>query len=459
MLSGGQKARVALARAAYVSDAAVYCLDDCLTALDVHVSQRVFDKCLGPAGLLRSATRILVTRDERFLAGADRVLVVDREHSPGLTSDSLPSHPAALPLSSACKPLPRPEQVFIQPTSVPMDAVATTASALQGTRGNRDRASGSLIAQGSGDVLMSKGHNALSEDSEEDSEVEEAEGGIIGESITAGQMHDEKKAEGSVKMEVYWRYLRQVSLATLATVVFAALITAGCEIGIKLWLAYWARAQREAGTSDFRLVHFIVIYSAFALMNTVVDASKDLFFRVVQYMIGKGLHRGMIESLMRSTSEFFEKTPSGVVTNRVAGDTGTADTGITFLFAYFVTDTARLMTTVCFIAASSPFTLMFIFPAAIGYVLAQRLYLPASRDLNRLIAVTRSPILTIFTEALAGSAFIRASALRKHLQRESELRMGAALRPTFALYHVNETSAILNDVIGAVVVAAVIFLT
>eukprot|EP00854_Cymbomonas_tetramitiformis_P016297 gene16297-19339_t len=109
--------------------------------------------------------------------------------------------------------------------------------------------------------------------------------------------------------------------------------------------------------------------------------------------------------------------------------------------------------------SSSPFTLMFIFPAAIGYVLAQRLYLPASRDLNRLIAVTRSPILTIFTEALAGSAFIRASALRKHLQRESELRMGAALRPTFALYHVNETSAILNDVIGAVVVAAVIFLT
>ncbi|KAH9365083.1 hypothetical protein HPB48_011901 [Haemaphysalis longicornis] len=51
-LSGGQKQRLALARAAY-SDSDVYLMDDTLSALDVHVSARVFAQVIGPKGLLR----------------------------------------------------------------------------------------------------------------------------------------------------------------------------------------------------------------------------------------------------------------------------------------------------------------------------------------------------------------------------------------------------------------------
>ena len=49
---GGQKARVALARAAY-SGAAVHLLDDPLSAVDPRVGQVLFDKCIGPTGLLK----------------------------------------------------------------------------------------------------------------------------------------------------------------------------------------------------------------------------------------------------------------------------------------------------------------------------------------------------------------------------------------------------------------------
>lgn len=50
--TGGQKARVALARAAY-SGAAVHLLDDPLSAVDPRVGQVLFDKCIGPTGLLK----------------------------------------------------------------------------------------------------------------------------------------------------------------------------------------------------------------------------------------------------------------------------------------------------------------------------------------------------------------------------------------------------------------------
>jgi ATP-binding cassette, subfamily C (CFTR/MRP), member 1 len=72
-LSGGQRHRVALARACY-ADADVYLLDDPLSAVDAHVGRHLFDKCV--LGLLGSKTRVLVTHQLQYLPAADEVLVL-----------------------------------------------------------------------------------------------------------------------------------------------------------------------------------------------------------------------------------------------------------------------------------------------------------------------------------------------------------------------------------------------
>lgn len=76
-ISGGQKARISLARACY-READIYLLDDPLSAVDGSVGAHIFHECLGPTGRLANqrATRILVTHQVHFLKEADWLVVL-----------------------------------------------------------------------------------------------------------------------------------------------------------------------------------------------------------------------------------------------------------------------------------------------------------------------------------------------------------------------------------------------
>lgn len=74
-LSGGQKARLSLARAIY-SDADIMIFDDPLSAVDIHVGKFIFDQCFRK--LLKNKTRILVTNNLLLLPQADHVIFFDK---------------------------------------------------------------------------------------------------------------------------------------------------------------------------------------------------------------------------------------------------------------------------------------------------------------------------------------------------------------------------------------------
>ena len=73
-LSGGQKARISLARAIY-ADKDIMLMDDPVSALDTDVRKKIFDKVY--KGLLAQKTQILVTHAVEFLHLADKVIVMD----------------------------------------------------------------------------------------------------------------------------------------------------------------------------------------------------------------------------------------------------------------------------------------------------------------------------------------------------------------------------------------------
>lgn len=76
-LSGGQKARIGLARACY-RKAAIYLLDDPLSAVDAHVSKHLFEQCL--RDFLKEKTVILVTHQLQFLQYVDQIIILANGH-------------------------------------------------------------------------------------------------------------------------------------------------------------------------------------------------------------------------------------------------------------------------------------------------------------------------------------------------------------------------------------------
>lgn len=74
-LSGGQKQRVSLARAVY-SQADLFLFDDPLSAVDSHVGKHIFEKVIGPNGMLTGRTKLLVTHGITYLPQVDTIHVM-----------------------------------------------------------------------------------------------------------------------------------------------------------------------------------------------------------------------------------------------------------------------------------------------------------------------------------------------------------------------------------------------
>lgn len=73
-LSGGQRARINLARAVY-KKADVYMFDDPLSAVDTRVGKQIFENCI--VNFLKEKTRIVVTHQVHLLETADLIVVMN----------------------------------------------------------------------------------------------------------------------------------------------------------------------------------------------------------------------------------------------------------------------------------------------------------------------------------------------------------------------------------------------
>ncbi|CAF0813018.1 unnamed protein product [Rotaria sp. Silwood1] len=73
ILSSGQKARVSFACALY-GNVAIYLLDDPLSVVDHRVAQQIYERCIGPCGLLKNKTRLLTTHQAQFLSESNQII-------------------------------------------------------------------------------------------------------------------------------------------------------------------------------------------------------------------------------------------------------------------------------------------------------------------------------------------------------------------------------------------------
>lgn len=72
-MSGGQKARVSLARSVY-QQSDFYIMDDPLAAVDSHVGHKIFNEVIANGGLLDGKTRIVSVNSPTFLSRFDLIV-------------------------------------------------------------------------------------------------------------------------------------------------------------------------------------------------------------------------------------------------------------------------------------------------------------------------------------------------------------------------------------------------
>ncbi|KYB25511.1 putative multidrug resistance-associated protein lethal(2)03659-like Protein [Tribolium castaneum] len=268
-LSGGQKQRVSLARAVY-ANSDIYFLDDPLSAVDSHVGKHIFDKVIGPEGLLRHKTRVLVTHGITYLPQTDKIIVLkDGEVSEGGTYQELLDKKGAFSeflLQHINEVEEDEEELDVLKSQLSGTAVSEEIN--KKLSRHRSRVSESVSETGSDQTSLSLQRQKSVESADKSlrhrsSSVEEAKK-VKGEKL----IEVEKAETGSVKWIVYKHYLKSIGVFLTVATILLNMLFQGFSIGSNVWLGVWADDDTvvvdnvtDTGKRDF----YLGIYGALGI--------------------------------------------------------------------------------------------------------------------------------------------------------------------------------------------------
>lgn len=122
----------------------------------------------------------------------------------------------------------------------------------------------------------------------------------------------------------------------------------------------------------------------------------------------------LVNRILRLPVSFFDTNPSGRIINRFSRDTDIMDSVLPLSLSQMSVCIASYFAILVVISLATPWFLVMLPPITVIYFLLQRFYIPGARELQRLEAVTRSPIYSGFSEAVNGLTTIRAYQREEH---------------------------------------------
>ena len=400
-LSGGQKHRVALARVVY-SDVDICLLDDPLSAVDAHVGKHIFDQVIGPEGLLKNKTRILVTHAVNFLAQVDEILVIKEGEiaERGSYKELLGQKgPFAEYLIQYLKENTNEET---DETKL-LESLETSVEILEKTLERQES-----IEKSSPEKTVLKQRKSRTKSMSEDGKDKQK------------QYELEKMETGKVKMNVYIYYIRNMGLWLFGAFLTFYVMYQGFSTSSSIWLSVWSDTQNnliaemENSTGNSTLtdaqdnrMYGLGIYGLFGLGQTVTTVVASLLLYLSTLIGSKTLHNNMLANILRSPLSFFDTTPQGRILNRFGKDVDVLDSTMPMIVRGWLSCLLAVTATFLIICYTTP---IFMVPVSIVmccYYLVQRVYVATSRQLKRLESVSKSPIYSHFGETLNGSATIR----------------------------------------------------
>lgn len=427
-LSGGQKARIALARAVY-HQANITLIDDALAAVDAHVAQQLFTEAIAGELLTSSSSShdkqqepkqqrcvVLVTNALQYLrhASVDRIVVL--QHGMIVeqgTFQQLSQNPTTFFAHFLRVMDETGVRVHSEPCSsiVPMDVGSTTevnpipitAEAERLRRWSTEQDIEQL--QDDYDLGDKRGSFVSDKAGESTSEANFS----TSENRTTTQpvqklMTEETRVVGTVSWKVYRTWITAAGgwIAPVFIIVGYTL-TQSASIASNWWLAYWSEHATEASQYDFLLIYcwinMTAIFFGFFRMLLV----STFFVRATRRLFEK-----MLTVVLHAPMSFYDTTPVGRLVNRFSKDIYTTDEKLLPTLQSYVATIFDVISTIVVISGVTPVFALCLVPMIMFYVHEQKYFMITYRELKRLDSVYRSPIHALLGETLGGVSTIRA---------------------------------------------------
>ncbi|XP_038013186.1 canalicular multispecific organic anion transporter 2 isoform X2 [Motacilla alba alba] len=411
-LSGGQRQRVSLARAVY-SSSDIFLLDDPLSAVDSHVAKHIFDKVIGPDGVLKGKTRILVTHGISFLPQVDHIFVlVDGKISEmGSYQELLKQNKAFaefLRNYALDEDIEEDEPTMLEEEEVLLaEDTLSIHTDLADNEPVTNEVRKQFLRQLS--VVSSEGGDCPNKMSTKRRVCEKkpAEPPLPRKSANEKLTQAETTETGTVKLTVFWQYMKAVSPVISLVICFLYCCQNAAAIGANVWLSNWTNEPVVNGTQHNTAMR-IAVYAALGLLQGLIVLICSFTLAMGGINAARTLHAALLENKFHTPQSFYDTTPTGRIINRFSKDIYVIDEVIPPTILMFLGTFFTSLSTMIVIIASTPLFAVVIVPLAILYFFVQRFYVATSRQLKRLESVSRSPIYSHFSETVSGASVIRA---------------------------------------------------
>lgn len=356
-LSGGQKARISLARAVY-KRRDIYLLDDVLSAVDASVGAKIIDGLL--LDFLKNQTRVIVTHQLSLVPLADQVVFMNGD--------------GTLDVGSAD---------HLQKTNEQFRQLMTYYSS--------DSAAAEID-----DTPEEANHETSKELIRETTD-----------NLTGSLYNTEESAINSIPLSLYRRYFTagQGNFGSLIHGIIIASVssTAFCFVFINVWLSFWVERRFDQYSDSF----YIGIYVLFVVVFFICLFTEVVSLGFVIVEASRTLNIKAISKIIHTPMSYMDTTPMGRILNRFAKDTNSMDNELAAQLKFFVHGTSLTLAIIILSVVYLPWFALAIPVLAFVLVSTANYYQSSSREIKRLEAITRSFLYNQFNEILSGLTTIK----------------------------------------------------
>ena len=408
-LSGGQRARVSLARAAYATLSGfcrVVLLDDPLAAVDVHVAKHIFEHCI--CGILLKGLNtcvIMATHHQNLAARADVVVQ--------LAADGTMDAPANVNKNQG--------QARAQPQEAAQAQAEALAEALLQTQTRK----------------QTQTHEQTQKQPIDTARAD------------AKLVVDEERAIGRVTSETYVNYAREGGTWPAFCVLLLFGSGQACVMFADYWLKIWATSNNQDSDS------LIVTYAALALGTVVICLLRAMIFFTVSMRASSSLHNSAFAAVLAAPMSFFTSHPTGRIINKFSSDQGEVDELLPVTLYDCMQCAFLVLGSVVLGCVAVPWLLLILVPLVWLFTLVRNYYLGAALDLKRLDQRSKSPIYAFFSASIFGVGTIRAYAREGQANNQFVSHLQANGRAWFAWLICNRWVGFRLDMLSTAMLASI----